>query len=55
MGVFMNKKPLTKKEFEALLTKAAQSLPKLEQPPDQEGEQTSGQPTSDDCNESHTR
>jgi len=51
----MTKKPLTKQEFEALLTKAAQPLPKREQPPAQEVEQTSGQPTSDDCNESHTR
>lgn len=48
-------KPLTKPEFEALLTKAAQPLPKPEQPPDQEKEQTSGQPTSGDCNENHTR
>ena len=32
---------LTRKEFEALLTKAAQPLPKPEQPPAQEIEQTS--------------
>jgi len=44
---------LTKPEFEALLTKAAQPLPKPK--PDQEAEQTSEQPTSGDCNENHTR
>lgn len=38
-----------------LLTKAAQPLPKPEQPPAQEAKQTSGQPTSDDCSGSHTR
>lgn len=36
-----NPNPLTKPEFEALLTKAAQPLPKPEQPPAQEKEQTS--------------
>ncbi len=46
---------LTKQEFEALLTKAAQPLPKPEQPPAQEKEQPLESQTSDDCNESHTR
>ena len=45
---------LTQKEFEALLTKAAQPLQKPEQPPDREAKQTSEQPTSGDCSESHT-
>jgi hypothetical protein len=37
----VDKKGLTKPELEALLTKAAQPLPQLEQSPDQEKEQTS--------------
>ena len=45
---------LTRKEFETLLTKAAQPLPKPEQPPAQETEQTLESQTSDDCSESHT-
>jgi len=51
----MDNKPLTKPEFEALLTKAAQPLPKPEQPPAQETEQTLESQTSDDCSGSHTR
>lgn len=51
----MDAKPLTKQEFEALLTKAAQPLRKPKPQPDQEAKQTSGQPTSDGCSESHTR
>ena len=43
-------KPLTKQEFEALLTKAAQPLPL----PDQEVEKTSEPVPSDDCSENHT-
>ena len=50
----MDNKPLTKPEFEALLTKAAQPLPKPEQPPAQETEQTLESQTSDDCSENHT-
>lgn len=46
---------LTKPEFEALLKKSAQPLPKLGQPPAQETKQTLESQTSDDCNESHTR
>jgi len=47
------KDELTRKEFEALLTKSAQPL-EPEQQPDSLGEQTSESPTSGDCSENHT-
>lgn len=47
--------PLTKEEFMTLLRKSAQPLPEPELKPVQVVEQTSGLPSSDDCNESHTR
>ena len=50
----MEKKPLTKSEFEALLSKAAQPLPELGQQPAQEEERTSESQTSGDCSDSHT-
>ena len=44
--------PLTKPEFEGLLKKAAQPLPKPKS--DQEAKGTSEQPNAGGCSESHT-